>query len=107
MDKKKLRNITNKIIIHTFIDIINSILEVKNKKYHLYENISNKFFSKLYKLYNNEELINTLKDIDSNKMTIASKIKREKLYKNIQLPSLYEKTELVQSLYFNRCRLSI
>ena len=23
MDKKKLRNITNKIIIHTFIDIIN------------------------------------------------------------------------------------
>ena len=48
---------------------MNSIVEVKSKK-HLYENTSNKLFMNLNSLYSDNELVDTLKELDTKKMKI-------------------------------------
>ena len=79
-------NITNKpnhinpqiqrYVIHTFIDIINSILEVntKDNKHYLYTLFSIKFFNKLNTVYDNQSsiyVINSLDNIYNKKVSIT------------------------------------
>ena len=56
-----------KVVIHTVLDMINSILEVNSKKDkdYRYENISTKFFIKLDSIYNNKVSKETLEKLSS------------------------------------------
>ncbi len=60
-----------KIIIHTTVDVLNSILEFNNKKdkQNIYEIIATKFFMKLKTIYNNEALFQRIRNI-SNKASL-------------------------------------
>lgn len=64
-----------KIIIHTIIDILNSILEVSGQKNanRLYEIISTKFFRKMRDTFNNSTIINMFKS--NEKSSISSERK--------------------------------
>jgi len=65
-----------KIIIHTFIDCINSILDVNdNDKSYLYSIFSNKFFYKLNTVYNNnnnKDIFDRLENINKKKIIITN-----------------------------------
>ena len=70
-EKKKFNPTIQKIIIHTFVDFLNSIIEVysgKNKKY-IYDIIVNKFFQKLNSTFVNNELLEKIKLLEEKKVT--------------------------------------
>ena len=82
---KKFNPWIQKIIIYTFVDFINSILEMysrKKKKYeYLYEIIAVKFFQKLNTFYGNEVVLNKIKTIEESKVTVEDKKTKYKLAK--------------------------
>lgn len=72
-DKSKSKKhipIMQKVFIHTFVDIINSILEIANnsKPHYLYEIISVRLYKKLQSIFNSNELYNRL--IENNKTNV-------------------------------------
>jgi hypothetical protein len=103
VDKKKFNPVIQKIIIHSFIDILNSILEnaVKKNAPHIYESSSVQFFNKLQKLYNNENIINKLKESDIDKFSISSNKKQFIITKisPINLLGKYEHMKLDTCVY--------
>ena len=61
--KLKMQPIIQKIIIHTTIDIINSVLEnAATSKSNIYEILSIKFYNKLGTTFSNRELYNKFKE---------------------------------------------
>lgn len=69
-DKKKFNPIIQKMIIHTFVDFVNSVIEVfssKNKKY-IYDIVVNKFFQKLNGTFSNNDLLVRLKNLEEKKI---------------------------------------
>lgn len=54
-----------KIVVHTLIDLINTIIEanLENNKNYLYESINNRIHNKIYTLFNNNSL---LEQLDTN-----------------------------------------
>ena len=77
-----------KIIIHTLVDLINSIIEgnLQEKKNFLYEIIANRFLHKLKTLYNDNNIINILRNNISKKIKISDNkisfiVKKEKIIK--------------------------
>ena len=105
-DKKKFNPVIQKIIIHSFIDIFNSILENATKKNapHIYESSSVQFFNKLQKLYNNENVINKLKDADADKFSVSTNKKLFVVTKfdPIKLLGYYEPMKLDASVYIEK-----
>ena len=105
-DKKKFNPVIQKIIIHSFVDIFNSILENATKKNapHIYESSSVQFFNKLQKLYNNEEVINKLKDADADKFSVSTNKKLFVITKfnPIELLGYYEPMKFDTSVYIER-----
>lgn len=82
-DNQKLKSKKNTIhpvlqqtVIHTIVDLINSILEINTRKTknYIYEYIATKFFIKLHKLYDNNSSVDVIKHIYSilNKSTNIS-----------------------------------
>ena len=71
---KKENNIflVQKVIIHTMIDLINTLFEANfmDKKYYLYELIVNRFKQRLKSIYNDTNLVNTIKKENLNKIKI-------------------------------------
>ena len=68
---KKFNPIIQKIIIHTFIDFLNSVIEVynsKNKKY-VYDVIINKFFQKLNGVFKSDFILEKIKMLEEKKVT--------------------------------------
>lgn len=64
-----------KTIIHTFVQLINSILEVNMRpdKHYLYEIVSSRFFSRLDTVYNEQSLIDKLDSTKGNRIKIDKK----------------------------------
>jgi hypothetical protein len=63
--KKKFDPLVQKIIIHTIVDVLNSIIELsgrKNLQGHHYEVISTKFFQKLTTIFDSKTLLGKLKN---------------------------------------------
>jgi hypothetical protein len=65
-----------RFVIHTFIDAINSILEVNSKenKHYLYNIFATKFFNKLNTVYDNKssaDIIDKLDSINKKKVTVT------------------------------------
>jgi hypothetical protein len=65
--KRKFDPSVQKIIIYTFVDLVNSILEINTKKNYIYEIISNKIYLKLSTTFKNMEIFNKIKSIEKNK----------------------------------------
>lgn len=96
VDKKSLINaIDQKKVIHTLIDILNSVLDFNRNGVtnYVYENYSRRFFVKLNIIYSGEEatkLIKILKDkidgkitvISTNKIQFKTTIERENMLKD-------------------------
>ena len=66
----KVNNINpqlQRFIIHTFIDCLNSILEIntKEKSNYIYNIISTKFFNKLNYIYNNNSSVDIITKLDN------------------------------------------
>jgi hypothetical protein len=92
--KKKYLPILQKIVIHTVIDLLNSILEnsENDKNNHLYEVLISKFHTKLTTTFSNDEIYNKFKNdgktsiagekkgfiITSNDTLLLGKYKQEK-----------------------------
>ena len=73
--KKKFDPLIQKIIINTFIDFVNSIIEIysRKKKHYLYDIVATKFFLKLNTTFKNEELLNKIKSIEERKLITTDK----------------------------------
>ena len=71
--KKKFNPIVQKSIIHTIVDLLNSIIENSAIKdvHHIYEVITTRFYKKLNTIFNNDELIRKFKS-ELDKTSIAS-----------------------------------
>jgi hypothetical protein len=71
-DKLKFSTIDQKMIIHTFIQLINSVLEVNSRKekHYLYEIFGSKFLMKLETLYINKDLLTKLEETKEKRIRI-------------------------------------
>lgn len=75
-----------KTIIHTYVDLLNSLLEIntKTEKNYLYEIFATKFFIKLNKVYNDNSLLDRL----SQQKVVITKERKDQI---ILLPEYQEK----------------
>lgn len=104
---KKFNPLTQKIIIHTLVDFINSIIEFygKKKKHYLYEIISLKFIKKLQSTFGNDDILEKIKRIeykkiitqDGKKKYVTTKIK------SIELADSYEPGKYMGTWLFKGC----
>lgn len=105
--RKKYLIIVQKIITHTTIDILNSILEIaktENVNY-LYDIISTKFFLKLGSVFNDKKLVQKMRLDERKKVTtqgdkkqyIVTKIKPIKL-RGYFRPYVYDKQKQYETL---------
>lgn len=105
--KKKFNPIVQKSIIHTIIDLLNSIIENSNAKdvHHIYEIITTRFFKKLTSMFNNDDLIKRFRT-DTDKTSIASDKKTYILtkYEPISLEGKYIPHPFEEAKYLF-CRL--
>ena len=107
--KNKLAPLINKVIVHTFVDVLNSILEVNQKqdKHFIYTSIANRFFLQLNDFYKDIQLSNTLKRADVSK--ISALIDKKKFIiskiKSLELTGEYVKMDL-DTNDFNKCRIA-
>jgi hypothetical protein len=72
-----------RFVIHTFVDAINSILEVNTKenKHYLYNVFSTKFFGKLNSVYDNKSSADVIEKLDSiNKKKVTVTIDKKLKY---------------------------
>lgn len=89
---KRFNPEVQKIIIHTLIDIVNSILEIycdndkKEGLHYLYNMLSVRFFQKLSTTYKNEELINKIKSIHEDRTKIVGERTKYSRSKVIAVP---------------------
>ncbi|QKF93984.1 hypothetical protein QKU48_gp0526 [Fadolivirus algeromassiliense] len=72
---KKFDPMTQKVIIHTLVDFINSVLEFygKKKRHFIYDILANKFFQKLNTTFKNEEILDRIKTIENKKIVTDDK----------------------------------
>ena len=71
-NKKKFNPAIQKIIIYTAIDLLNSILEVKNMKNKkndiVYDFVTNRYYSKLKTFFNNNNVFERIFEIEKDKL---------------------------------------
>mgnify|MGYP003385925735 CR=1 FL=1 len=107
--KNKLAPLINKVIVHTFVDILNSVLEInqRKEKHFIYTSISNRFFLQLNTFYKDIQLSNTLKRADNNKMSALIDTKKFVIskIKSLVLTGEYSKMEY-DSNNFNKCLIA-
>src|SRR5437868_7805236 len=92
-DTKKINPITQKTIIVSFVDFINSLVEIfyLNPTSILYQIVLNKFFIKLNTTFSEESILLKIKNLESKKQVmLQNRTKSEKYI--IPLDGQYEKT---------------
>lgn len=101
-DKKYNPNV-NKIIVHTFIDLLNSIIEVfsRKKRNYMYDLIANRFFNKLNTMFSNDNLLNKIKEIESK--TVIKKANTSPNKNEAILVSEYKPVEFKPTKAWRKC----
>jgi hypothetical protein len=91
-EKKKFNPIVQKLIVHTFVDFLNSVIEVYSNKSHkyVYDVIVNKFFQKLNNTFINDELLEKIKTLEEKK--ISDKKTKFSIVQNDQILLQHEYT---------------
>ena len=105
--KKKFNPIVQKSIIHTTIDLLNSIIENSAIKgvNHIYEVITTRFYKKLGTFFNNDELISRFKsDLDKTSVVSDKKSYLLSKFEPIRLTGKYTPHIFFKSNYIF-CRL--
>jgi hypothetical protein len=106
-NKKKFNPVIQRIIIHTIVDILNSILEIsaKDDQHRLYDIISTKFYQKLTTMFSSETLLDRFK-YEDGKTSIAVDKKMYVMTKlqPLKLTGKYEPISYDDPNY-NKCRL--
>lgn len=108
---KKFSPVIQKIIIHTLVDLINSILEINNKtdeKHYLYTMIATKFFQKLNGMFSSTEIIQKIKEIEDRRLATDTDKKRLKVVKvkSIPLAETYQPADYLEESYWTKCNIS-
>lgn len=93
---------TQRIVIHTFVDAINTILEVNTRenKGYVYSTFAAKFFSKLSLVYDNNisiDVINKLDDISKKKTNIIDD--KKIIYSRVTVPTIPVVDYIVDGAY--------
>ena len=107
--KKKFDPNIQKAIIHTLVDFLNSIIEMysKKKKHYMYDMIANKFFQKLNTMFNNEELLNKIKEIEKKKITTVAKSKLiASKAPNIILAGEFNHADYIEESQWMKCKIT-
>lgn len=108
--KKKFDPSVQRIIIHTFIDFVNSIIEIysKKKKHYIYDIIANKFFQKLNSMFKNDDLLERIKLIEEKKIVLGEKKTRmiSVKIKPILLDNEYSPSDYTGISQWLLCRIS-
>ncbi len=107
--KQKFNPVIQKIIIHTLIDFINSILEVyaKKKHHYIYDMIATKFFQRLNTTYKNEEILDKIKIIEDKRTAVDTKIKTvTNKSKPIKLLNYYDPMDLTDISDWMKIKIS-
>jgi hypothetical protein len=104
--KKKFNPVVQKIMIHTFVDLINSILENTSGTDHIYEITSTKFYDKLSKLFNNDALLEKMLANLNETSSVAVNKKSFIItkFKPVELQGSFQKMKFDNAIY-NNCRL--
>lgn len=90
-DNTKFNIFIQKTIMHTFVDMLNSVLEMQTKpnKNYLYNIVINKFYYKLNTFYKDDSILDKLVIIESNKVK-KQNTTSTLLIDPIFLPQIYE-----------------
>jgi hypothetical protein len=93
--KNKINPQTQKVIIHTLVEFINSFLYINNnytqqkhenkKRDYLYNTVSTKFFIRLNSLFSDKDLLEKLKNIHLNREVSKNKITKTDIVKFIPI----------------------
>lgn len=73
--KKRFDPTVQKIIIQTFFDFLNSVLEIfsKKKKNFIYDLLVTRFYQKLNSTFKNNDILNKIKAIETKKISVEGK----------------------------------
>lgn len=91
---KKFNPQIQKTIIHTFVDFLNSFLQINATKQnlnHMYNIVSTKFFLRLNTIFSNKDTLEKIKNIQKARMSKISERRKseEVVIKSIPLPEKY------------------
>ncbi len=108
---KKFSPVVQKIIIHTIIDLINSILEVNNNitdKHYLYTQIATKFFQKLNSLFQDNTILKRIKEIEDRRLVTDSNKKNLKVIrvKSVPLAETYQPADYLEDTDWTKCKIA-
>lgn len=101
-----------KDFIHTFVDMLNSVMEVyeKEEKHFLYKVLCSKFSNKLSNIFSSKEIIEYISNKESKKIIVDSDSKKIKFIKS-KIPAINltgNLSKIEDNLYnYNKCRPSI
>ena len=108
---KKFNPLIQKIIVNTLVDLLNSILEVYSKKKerdYIYDIVSVKFFQKLGTLYQNNDILRRVKEIEDRRIVNDSSKKKTQSNKDITilLADEYHEADYQGLSQWFRCRIA-
>lgn len=105
--KKKFNPVIQKSVIHTIVDLLNSVIENSANKevHHIYEIITTRFFKKLPLMFSNISIIEKFRS-DRDKTSVADDKKTYILTKSepIKLIGYYDPHPFIESKYIS-CRM--
>lgn len=93
LSKKQIIPITHRSIINTYVDILNSILEVNRKKDkdYIYKLICNKFFIQSNSLFKDKQILRQFRNLDKEKLSTVIHSKKFIMtkVKGIPIPDIF------------------
>nr|QBK88394.1 MAG: uncharacterized protein LCMiAC01_00580 [Mimivirus LCMiAC01] len=107
---KKFDPFTQKTIIITLIDLINSIIEVynKNKDNYIYKILYMKFFTKLNSMYLDRNLLKKISNLQKKKIVVINKKRRyrKSTYVPMVLPEKFKRGDYNGIVTYDACNLA-
>jgi hypothetical protein len=104
-NKKKFNPVVQKMVIHTVVDILNSIIENSSKGEHsrIYDVVVGKFYRKLYKTYNNDAILHKFSVENKSSQAIDRKTYVLTKREPVLLSGIYKPQKYTDPNY-NKCR---
>jgi len=102
--RQKLQPVIQKIIIHTVVDIINSVIENSHQsKSNIYEILSVKFYNKLNTTFSNKELYNKFKEQYKTVVTDEKSKTTAVRYETVKLTGEYLPKSYLPPHHWRKC----
>ena len=101
---KKFDPLVQKNVIHTFVDFLNSLIEIydsKSRKY-IYEIVVNKFFLKLSTTFQNEDILDRIKSMEEKKIVDKKRVSGRGDI-GVMLRNEFERGDYLGEVEWNEC----